>query len=292
MRFHALLLRYAAALATPWMLALTTPSIAAEASGSPASLRAAFAALQSQPEKNPFGIPLYLASSQTSKTLKGDLHARVEHPFATVRAALQDPRSWCEILILHPNVKGCRQGPTVSGDAKLTVLLGSMQHEVEFDYRVATAQADYLDVGLDAPAGPAGTTDYRIRIEATPLDGESTLLHLAYSHGYGARAKLAMQTYFNTLGRNKVGFTVVERTPDGKPVYVRDLRGGLERNAMRYYVAIRSHLDALAAPPAQRLEKGLRTFLAWTERYPLQLKEESGYAEAKRRDFQRVEVAS
>jgi hypothetical protein len=105
-------------------------------------------------------------------------------------------------------------------------------------------------------------------------------------------AKMAMQAYFNTLGRGKVGFTVVEKDAQGKPVYVSDLRGGLERNAMRYYASIESYLDALSAPAPQRLEKRLRHWYAYTEKYPLQLQEEAGYLEAKRKEATRVQAAS
>ena len=103
---------------------------------------------------------------------------------------------------------------------------------------------------LDSPTGPFGTTDYRIRLEAAPMDAQRTILHLGYSHGYGVRAKLAMQAYFNTLGRGKVGFTVVDKDAQGKPVYVSDLRGGLERNAMRYYASIESYLRRSGGAPA------------------------------------------
>jgi hypothetical protein len=85
-----------------------------------------------------------------------------------------------------------------------------------------------------------------------------------------------MQAYFNTLARGKVGFTVVEKDAQGQPVYVSDLRGGLERNAMRYYASIESYLDALAASPQQQIERRLRHWYAYTERYPLQLQEEPG----------------
>ena len=50
----------------------------------------------------------------------------------------------------------------------------------------------------------------------------------------------------------KVGFTVVGHSPDGKPIYVDDFRGALERNAMRYYLCIEAYLTSLSAPPDGR----------------------------------------
>jgi hypothetical protein len=98
-----------------------------------------------------------------------------------------------------------------------------------------------------------------------------------------------MQAYFNTLARGKVGFTVVDRDAQGRPVYVSGLRGGLERNAMRYYASIESYLDSLATPAQQQLERRLRHWYVYTERYPLQLQEEPGYLDVKRKEAQRAQ---
>ena len=67
-----------------------------------------------------------------------------------------------------------------------------------------------------------------------------------------------------------------------------DLRGGIERNAMRYYLAIRSYVEVLRQPAGTRLEQGVRKFIAYTDRWPLQLKEEPDFLEVKRRDIARV----
>ena len=268
-------------------VALAGAAAAADA-GSPASLRASYETHRADIEKSKFGKPLYLESKQTSNSLQGDIHALIDQPFERVQAALADPGNWCDILILHPNVKACRAN-AAGGEPSMTVKLGRSELPVQFSYQAAAKTADYLDVRLGSATGPFGTTDYRIRLEATPLDARRTLLHLGYSHGYGMRAKLAMQAYFNTLGRGKVGFTVIEKDAQGQPVYVSDLRGGLERNAMRYYASIESYLEALALPPQQQLERRLRHWYAYTERYPLQLQEESGYLEAKRKEAQQTQ---
>lgn len=275
-------------------VALIVP-LAARAGDAPSdgaqALRARYAATQAE-TASPFGLPLVLASSQRDGVLQGDIDARLDHPFATLREALGDPEHWCEIMILHPNVKNCRAGEAAGGGAgTLLVHVGRSQNAVRFVFRVAQAREDYVDVRLEAPSGPAGTTDYRIRVEAAPVTPERTVLHLAYSHGFGTRAKLAMDAYFATFGRDKVGFTVVGRDAQGAPQHVGDLRGGLERNAMRYYLAIRSYVEAGAAPPAQRRENALRRFVGYTERWPLQLREEPGFVETKRQDFARMGTA-
>jgi hypothetical protein len=270
----------------------TAAALAAE-SGSAAALHASYAAHRAEIEKSKFGKPLYLQSKQTSSTLQGDIYALIDQPFDKVRTALADPNNWCDILILHPNVKGCRMNASdAGGEPSLMVSLGRSELPLQFTCQPAAKTADYLDMRLGSPTGPMGTTDYRIRLEATPKDAQHTIVHLAYSHGYGVRAKVAMQAYFNTLGRGKVGFTVIDRDAEGKPVYVSDLRGGLERNAMRYYASIDAYLNALSTPPQQQLEQRLRHWFAYTERYPLQLQEEAGYLDLKRREAQRAQSRS
>jgi hypothetical protein len=270
------------------LAAASSLAVTAEDAGSAAALRETYARHRAEMDQNKFGVPLRLQSTQTSTALQGDIHALLDQPFDKVQAALATPESWCDILILHPNVKRCRLNADGAGsEPSLTVNLGRSEVPVQFSYKAATA-SDYLDVRLGAPTGPFGTNDYRIRLEAAPTDARHTILHLAYSHRYGLRAKLAMQAYFSTLGRGKVGFSVVGKDDQGQPTYVSDLRGGLERNAMRYYASIESYLFALSAPPQEQLERRLRHWFEYTERYPLQLQEEPGYLDLKRSEAERT----
>jgi hypothetical protein len=104
---------------------------------------------------------------------------------------------------------------------------------------------------------------------------------------------MAMQTYLATLGRNKVGFTVIGQLPDGQPIYVNGLRGVVERNVMRYYFAIDAYLGAQRRPPPDRMLKSLQDWFDATERYPRQLREVSRneYFEMKLREIERQRSA-
>jgi hypothetical protein len=70
-----------------------------------ATLKARYTALQDKFANNQFGRPLVLESTQTADDLKGDVYAVVEHPFPMVEQALKSADHWCDILILHLNVK-------------------------------------------------------------------------------------------------------------------------------------------------------------------------------------------
>jgi hypothetical protein len=265
---------------------------------SAATLRTKYLALRDTLSHNQFQLPLNLDSSQTSTDLKGDIYALVDYPFATVSAALNGAAHWCDILILHLNVKYCRESADKPG-SNLMVYIGrkteqslNIAPKMEFEYRVNSNSSDYLHIFLDAEKGPFGTKNYRIMLEAIPLKDGGTFIHLSYSYAYGFTAQLAMQTYLNTLGSDKVGFTVIKKLPDGKPLYVSGIRGALERNTMRYYLAISAYLGALSTPPQQQLEKRLRDWFASTERYPLQLHEleQSEYLNMKRKEYKRQQV--
>ena len=162
----------------------------------------------------------------------------------------------------------------------------SQAHKIEFAYRVEAQTPDYFRLSLDAANGPFGTRDYRIVLEAVPLDPSRTFLHLSYAYGYGVSAKMAMEAYLRTVAGQKVGFSAEGQRPDGHPALVGGLRGALERNAMRYYLAIDAYLAALSAPPDERLEERLRDWFDSTEHYALQLHEveQDEYLQMKRRE--------
>jgi len=258
---------------------------------SAAALHTKYTLLRDELNHSPFDRPLHLESAETSDQLKGEVHALVSYPFPAVSAALKGADRWCDILILHLNIKGCRAAG--APDSGLRVYVGrkfdeplKATHKVEFDYRVAAEAPDYFRLVLNADTGPFGTRNYRIVLEAVPVDRERTFLHMSYGYGYGVPAKIAMQTYLRTAGSQKVGFTVTERRADGQPVRVDGLRGALERNVMRYYLAIDAYLAASAAPPQDQLEERLRDWFESTERYALQLHEvdQNEYLEMKRRE--------
>jgi hypothetical protein len=268
---------------------------AATAEAGAAALRAKYAELEPRLNKNQFGRPLHLESVESPRQLEGDIYAIVDHPFATVSAALREPAQWCDVLILHLNTKYCRAGTGQSG-AGLSVAVGKKHdqpledaYRVEFAYTVASAAADYFDTRLAARNGPMGTSDYRIRLEAVPLQAGRTFLHLTYSYTYNLAARMAMQGYLATIGRDKVGFT---RTSNGSD-YLGGVRGVVERNTMRYYLAIDAYLGALSAPAAQQFEKRLNNWFAATERFPRQLHEieRDQYLAMKRREYARQQQA-
>lgn len=253
--------------------------------GSAAELRARHETLQPQLRQNVFQKPLHLLSSETKDGVSGDVFAVVSAPFDKVAPALAEPESWCEIMLLQFNVKQCR----AAGNA-LDVRIGRTPEQpveqafkVNFGYQVETRSADYLQVRLNAAQGPVSTRDYRILLEVSPLPDGRSFVHLFYAYRFGLTGRIAMQAYLGSSGADKVGFT-----PVGGGQLVGGMRGVIERNTMRYYIAIESLLGAVDTAPPGRFEKAARAFFAGTERYKRQLHEmdEAKYLALKRQDYQ------
>ena len=270
------------------------------AASSPGSLRAKYGALPDRLSYSPFRKPLTLDSSETPGEVTGEIHAQVDFPFATVGAALNRPGNWCDILILHLNTKYCRASTGGEGGT-LNVSIGKKfdqpldeAYRVVFAFRVTAQTPDYLQVRLNADEGPLSTRNYRIVLEAVPLENGQTFIHLSYSYAYGWVGRLAMEAYLGTLGRDKVGFSVAGAQPGGKAIHIGGMRGLVERNTMRYYLAIEAFLGALSVPPQARLEKRLHDWFAAVERYPRQLHEieQGAYLDMKRRETRRQQVVS
>lgn len=273
-------------------------SLGAESNISNVPLRAKHVELGKQLLNNQFQRALYLDSMESSHDLKGEIYAVIDYPFAAVNVALNNPAHWCDVLILHMNVKYCHASSN-KADTVLTVDLGRKYdqpladaYRLEFNYRGVITTPDYFAVELNAENGPLSTRDYRLWIEATALNDGHTFLHFTYAYAFGFTGSLAMQGYLMTLGRDKVGFTVTGKQSNGQPVYIQGVRGVVERNTMRYYLAIDAYLAALTAPPKDQLEKRLQYWYNATEQYAQQLHEveRNDYLKMKRKEYQRQQV--
>jgi hypothetical protein len=243
------------------------------------SLLDKYKSLASGLQQNQFKRALVLYSTESPSQVAGDIHAVVDYPFETLRSNLNTPQHWCEVISLHSNTKYCRAMPTSAG-AKLIMHIGAKTPEalsrsgrLEFDYRLALAAPDYLSVLLSAQAGPLGTSNYQISLDAIPLPNGKSFLHLTYSYNVSVVGRLAMQAYLATGGRGKVGFTMVGQRPNGEPDYIGGVRGVVERNTMRYYLAIDAFLGSMPTTAATQFEQRLHSWFAATERYPQQLHE-------------------
>lgn len=287
----------AVVLAAAWLPGATgAQGVTAAPDADPAAaLLAQHEALSGEFAQSPFEQPLHVQSIEGAHESAGDVYGVVDHPIAVVVEAFSTPAHWCDTLILHLNVKYCRAGDGDLGNL-LSVAIGgkrdkelSSASRIEFVYRIATSPPDYVDIVLEARRGPLGTGNYLVELEAVRLDDERSFLHLRYSYTYGVRARFAMRLYLATSGSGKVGFTTVDDADGAVPTLIRGVRGAIERNVMRYFLAIDAYLDARSVPEPGRFAASLELWFSATERYARQLHEleRDEYFAMKRREYLR-----
>lgn len=284
----------AVTLAAVLLLAATAAATQGLRSSTASELRSRHAALLPQLEKNALRGPIHIESSEG----QGEVYAVLNAPFASVSAALTDPAHWCDVMLLHLNTKSCRRhnaGAAVQLELRISRTWDQPLAAVPrmlFVWHATQTAGDLLQVRLEAADGPFDTRDHRIVLEAVPLEGERTFLHLGYSFQAGAASRMALQLYLATLGRSRVGFTTRAARPGAPPESIGGVRGMMERNTMRYYLAIEAYLGALSVPPASQPEARLQAWFDATEKYPRQLREidRAIYLEMKRAELRRQQA--
>jgi hypothetical protein len=246
--------------------ALVTPSPVA---ASPATeLQARHETLAGALAHNAFGRPLALESREEPRRVSGDVYAVLDYPFDTVSRAFASPHTWCEVLILHMNTKSCR-----AGAGTLSVRMGRKSPRdvdgfpLRFAFRAAPPQPDFVSAQADSASGPFGTRDYLIEMQAMPLPGGRSFMRLHYSYAFGGAARLATKGYFATVGSGKPGFSRQGNS------YVHGVRGAVERNAMRYYLAVESYLASQSQLPGRQFSSRIERWFDATEQYRPQLHE-------------------
>jgi len=225
-----------------------------------AGLMATYHDIQPQLSINAFSAPLYLQSSIGDNLAQGHIYAVLDHPYSSVAEQLSISERWCDITLMHINVKACNASGTDGSLLNLYVGRKYYQHpdnayHIQYHYEVNNRASNYLDLQLQANKGPLGTRDYLIKVELIPVTDDTSFIHFSYSYQYGLAARMAMKAYLATLGRAKVGFGVHGYNTLGDPIYVSGMQGALERNTMRYFIAIRAHMDALSGGYDQRLQR-------------------------------------
>jgi hypothetical protein len=209
-------------------------------------------------DKNDFGFPLYLESSDRGGRLQADAYGIIDHAFGSVLDALRVPANWCNITFLLPEVKACTYEEQ-PGMWQMTFHSEGNKRQTQgdgeqFTYQCRTAEQreGYLGIVLGADEGPFGTTNHRMMLEAMPLNGERTFVHVRYAYSYGFLVRVAKTFLSAVPGRGKTGFTVKGIDGKGNPVYVDGPRGAIERSAVKCYLAIQSFMDTPSRPEESR----------------------------------------
>ncbi len=275
-------------LAGALVLLATVPALAAT-DGSD-WMRERYTTLEPKLRAAAFGAPVYVESEDRDGIIRGEVYGVLSHSFAVFSATLQQLPIWCELATLHFNVKGCtyRSEPQ---PGVLTIYNGGKHyenpkdaHQQEFIFTVQAAP-DYFHILMASDDGPLDTYENQLEISAIPL-ADRTFVCVRFSYRYRLFTRMLSAAYFASVGRNKIGFSVVKTDEAGNPIYVKGRNGAVERNVMRYYLGLQALLESLARPESERFEWRLRRWYALTDRYRRQLYEldEEEYLNAKRQE--------
>lgn len=243
------------------------------------NLQEFYSTIKPELENNIYSIPVYIESEAGDNAMQGDVYGVLEYPLAEIRQALADTANWCEIVPLHFNIKACTCRK-LQDHCELTFYTGRKYYEpadevyqltYQFNVKVNTESA--FHTLLIAPSGPLGTYDYQIQVRAIPISNSSTFIHFSYSYQYNLLTSIGTDAYLATLGRDKVGFTVTGHDETGKPVFIGGVQGIVERNAVRYYLAIVSYLETRHIDQDDRFSARLNKWFDLTEHHHRQLHE-------------------
>lgn len=270
---------------------LPPPTPAAAETGSAGALRAKYQLHQARPPIQP-SLPITIEAEQSGGRLRGDVYATLDHPYAQVVDTLRRGSNWCEIAPLHLNVKACTHEAR-PGAMRLTFYSGRKQYQPPeatrpfiYDFREQVHGPRYFRVVLTPDMATRDTEQNHILVEAIPLGRGQVFVHVQYSFKYSLWMRLAAGSYFATFGRDKTGFSVTGTDRQGRPIRATGIAGAVERNAVRYYLALQTYFNALDVTEPGRHEARLSRWFDLTEQYAAQLRElsKAEYLSAKRRE--------
>ncbi|MEZ4599234.1 MAG: hypothetical protein R2940_05550 [Syntrophotaleaceae bacterium] len=280
-------------LVCPLLAGILMPSPCTARDGE-AALRRSYQAFLARPSS---AMPIQVVSQTGDEIEEAEIYAVLKRDFASLAEILSSPGNWCEIFPVILNIKACtwkaREG---KGRPQLTFYVGRKYYEapgeayeLKYDFLLRENRKDFFHVALVAPEGPFGTSDYRLEVKAIPV-AQGSFLSVRTSHRSSFASRMATRSYLATLGRDKIGFTRVGGDKDN-PEYIKGVRGMVERNAVRYYLALQAYLETRHMPPAKRYSAATELWYDLTEQYHDQLfeLEKSRYLDIKRRERQQQE---
>lgn len=206
---------------------------------------------------------------------------------------LATPDNWCELLFLHLNVKACVYNDAPD-DQWVRLYMGrkfyqppEKAEELQLSFESGTTPGGVSWAELSAEEGPYGTSDYYIGLFAIQAE-DGVYTELMSSQKVGDAATAAQKLYFATLASNKVGFSVVGEDWRGNPEYVGGQQGALERNIVRYLLALEIFLQKHSLEGPAGLQERANDWYDATAQYKKQLHEvdKDDYLEDKAREYE------
>ena len=224
-------------------------------------------------------LPFQLDSELSSRKSRAHIGYLLEGvDFQTFVNRLSQPAEWCEFIPLHLNIKAC--GYFQQGGRTLVQFYAGIKGYITPDdahllqLSFDTAQDDgVFTARLFAADGPLDSTNISFDIQAIEVDdleNPGIYIRFTLSSEPGVANSLA-RIYLATIGRKKIGFSTEGTRFNGKPRYVRGQRGAIERNIVRYLLAIETYFATLDLAGESIYQNRLERWYDATDRYRAQL---------------------
>ncbi len=222
---------------------------------------------------NPLHAPVTVESKEQGDAISADAWGVLDAPFERAASIVNSPAAFCDFISVVIFVKACTFAATAA-PATVTLYMGRKDYEdpnpdnaLAFQYSIEAQGGEAVMARLFVARGSLGVKDNRLEFELWRVAGQ-TLAHVHASYIASVQSNLAMGTYLMTMGRNKIGFSTV---PDstGKPKPVKGALGIIERNAMRYFLALQSTLATQNVAADQREAARLEHWFDATAKYEL-----------------------
>lgn len=229
--------------------------------------------------------PLTIQSKVSDNKLQAEVFSVKQYAFPKMVEKLSSTEQWCQFITLHLNIKACvyhsipHQSLSFFAGRKFYESAKDA-YELKYDFKIETVTENYFKLNLSADEGPFGTQDYLIVLELLKVSND-VVIYMSLSYQSSFSSRLGTRVYLSTMGADKIGFSQIKNI-DGRLEYIQGIEGIIERNVMRYYLALSVYLDA------QEGHKMTERWFDATENFSKQLQEveREAYLEAKELEYQ------
>ena len=230
-----------------------------------------------------FGIPLGWSDDNGRYRVTAHTEIATADGWKSIRGALESAATWCRVSLLVPDVRGCQVNEGEQTVITLSLRSGGTEavREIEHVLRVDNMDPQLIHVVFRADRAAMGVREAGLSVVAR--QGTTGVeLELEYGLRPSIRSRLATSAYLAGKADNRPGISY-STSSDGTREYVTGLRALIERNAMRYFLAL------LATLETNNLASTIDAWYDMASRYKADLPEQNKeeYTESRHRLFTR-----
>jgi len=235
------------------------------------------------------GKPIHVRSRIADNRLQADIFAIKQQTVQQLFEVLSVAENWCQFVTLHLNIKACTY-QSGKNDI-LTFYAGRKFYQpaesafaLQYQFQIKEKTNDYFKLLLSADEGPFSTSDYQIAVDVKSMEDKS-IVHFSLAYSSSLTSRMGTSVYLSTIGSDKKGFSQ-QINEQGQFEFIQGTEGIIERNVMRYFLALKVFLKQDVAD-SKSSKKLASDWYDESEQYALQLHEldKKDYIANKAREF-------